>query len=485
MPQLQSLQQQADQIQPVKTAQIGLVTLNGVQSSLDDQLEALINQLSSEIDDESRRLRDYQQLWDQIQSFNEELPGLNSEELKDRRDNLVPMLRQHLTSLTTFNERQFVAPMDTNDLQDQLDQLVRNIEANLMLKVDSERQTGAMNQWNSKKQHIQSEISSIESDARPILDRYSSNQSQPSSVAHEDLQRLNQLDDRIKNLNDDMMLQIRWVLNLDGMSEEARQVAVDDLKPVEKRLKQTNFTCSDLSTNLSEDFDRLDNAKDQYAPIMFGLEMLEQNSSNEDPAWPIDNDSFLQRIQELNDQLQQLSGKLKEVSKIKPDEDINIGSLQYRIDNLFASTKQRKALKQMEASELENEVGKIRKEIDDTIDKASSLLLDPNASIESLQEAASLLDGVQPQIRTLHQLNTNQSESPTNENAHLRQEISSVLDDIQPRWTEKRQEVVSRMESLLQNLSQRLAFLVTEGQQLLVNNRTHPDQFNEHANRLR
>ncbi|KAI6183013.1 Spectrin beta chain, erythrocytic [Aphelenchoides bicaudatus] len=481
-PELDSLKQQISQLQAIKSAEPELVILLAQQQSLADKFNTLIEKLESEIVNEEEKQTAARRVSTQIQQTENELPNLNASELKDRRDNLLPQLQQGLQNVGEQSDRQFVDPQTLQlieNLTQQLQTLAANINTNLARFAEFERADEAKREWNEKKQKLSKDVETIEKEASPIFARYGSQQMQPANTAENDQLLLAGLIERTVPINAELTIVNGWLLNKEEFSEPDRQTAIEDLSEIDHNLKNNLGRYEELNRDLNNDLIRLKDLTSEYQQVESSLSQLEKDAKTEDPS------TILQKLQPVDDQIQLLFSKFEDPSRIRPDSSLNIEALQTRSNNLRSDIEQQQTLKQMEASELSIEVDKLREAVEEKIAEASRLIEDPNASIDQLQQAADILDASQSKILTLKQLYTAQEETPTAENAELRHKIATILLVLQQRWLAKRREIASRIEALLHRLSNQLALLVSEGQRMLVDNTTHPDQFNEHANKLK
>jgi hypothetical protein len=484
-PQLDELQQRADQIQSLTVAQISLVALNDRQQELDTKFNDLINSITNEIDSETARNEEIQQLSNQIKDIDSKLPEFDENELRRHQDGLVPQLNQRLNNLTSNVERQFVDPQSF-ELTSQINQISTNINDRLQQIGQQKHQTEIENEWTQQTNSIQDQLHSIERDAEPILRVYADeNERQPANDAQNHVQQLALLSERLTQLRPSIATASGWLKNADGFTDNDRQNATDDLNSIDQKLKTDDEIYSLLNNQLSNDLLANEDLIYQYQQLNTDLTALENGFRTQDPTQPSNADEFLLKLQAILIRIQELYQLLSRSSKVKPDEELDSNVLQLRADNLRTDIEQQQSLKQLEASELEKEVDKLKEQIEEKIREASTILLDSSASIDQLQQAANILDTVQSKLLTLKQLHNSQQEVQTAENAALRRKLALIAPELQQKWLLKRRQINLRMEDLLRELGQRLAHLVSEGQQLLADTGVHPDQFNEHANRLR
>lgn len=483
-PQLNDLQQRSDQIQSLKAPQLAFATLNNRQSELENKYNDLINLIANEIDAEKARQDEIQFISRQIQEINSNVPEFDLNALENYRDNVIPQLWLRLDELNK-PKHQYISS-STVDLKPQFDHLSSNINTHLNSLQQHQKQSAIDEEWLQKKKAIIDKIKAVELEADPILQRYADADSkEPSEIAQLDIQKLANLSERLLQLNAELSTTSGWLNNVEEMSDANRQNAADDLEAIDRELKSNGDIYSTLNNQLSNDLLNNEDINQRYQQIQIDLSTLEQQFRTQDPTQQSNSDEFILKLNQLLDIIHQLRQDAEKQSKVQLTNEVDLNALENRAVSLRSDIQQQQSLKQMEASELEKEVENLKREIEEKINEASQLTNDQYASIDQLQQAANILDTVQSKLLTLKQLNNSQQEIQTNENAALRQKLATITPELQQKWLAKRRQISARMEDLLRELGQRLAILVSEGQQLLVNNGAHPDQFNSHADRLR
>jgi hypothetical protein len=366
---------------------------------------------------------------------------------------------------------------DQENLRFRLDLLFANIAELLRMRLRLDLES----EWITNKSNLSEKIDVIESEADNIHKHYRDS-NQPADIVQSDIQLLADLLERIGSIRADIAAALIWLNKLD---EADRPQAIEELDLIRLKLQNIETTCSDLNNHLSSDILRKEEFNYQYQQIVTKLSSIENHVQTDDPTLESNAEDLLRQLDEVEEDINSLRLQMREKSNVRPSDDLDLDAKQQQLESLRSDIKHQQSLKQLEASELEIEVDKLKREIEEKIQEASLIVDDPSASIDRLQQAANILDTVQSKVLTLKQLHINQQEVNIPENAALRQRLAIIFPEIYQKWLITRRRVSMRIEELLRQLGQRLAHLVTEGQQLLVNNTVHPDKFNEHANQLR
>jgi DNA repair exonuclease SbcCD ATPase subunit len=212
-------------------------------------------------------------------------------------------------------------------------------------------------------------------------------------------------------------------------------------------------------------------------------ENAHQNENSESKQAEIE--EIQQKIQPLLIEVASVQQKFEPPLMLTADPQENLSVLKNNIEDLkrILDSDQKNAVKQLQLAKIGDIIRQQFEQFMDGLRSAEQLLKDPNASVEELQKSRQLLDDAQPQLDSISKI-YNDLDPEDEATQELRNKTADQLSKLNELFKNNQQSAQDRIDLIYEDHQRELAELLNEAQNVLVNEKATPEEFDEYSARL-
>lgn len=287
-----------------------------------------------------------------------------------------------------------------------------------------------------------------------------------------------------------------------------RQETIDELNREFARLDAEDEKLKEIRVNLENELRKQRELDDSYNLL---IQRFNQVRDEIEDAHKNDNpEDKRERIEEIQLRLQPLLEEvnaLEHTSNVQPlvyvksaDPHTSIDALKANMEDLqrVVDTDQKEASRYLQLSKLGELIRQQFAQFMDGLKSAEQILKgeklnadlyylvisDPNADISQLQRSLELLQSAQPQLESVSKIYDENLESEDVQTQELRNKTADQLAKLKELFNNNNQSAKDRIDKIYVEHQNELAQLVNEAQNVLINPKTMPADFDEYSARL-